>query len=319
MDDDTLPGGVVFPAWRVTPAWAERGMVALIALLGVHEGRFAWGLLGLVLFALLLVAVALVIGFVALRRSRRALAEVSAVVAGGLEPEAEAVAGRPEPRAVGAPPERPAEEAAPVPAQEPEASLEEVPVEAEQPEAAHEPEAEGPSLVPEQVAVEPSVHGPSVATFEPVAPPAPRSGPAEDVLCECGHAKATHYQVTASKWMCLADVTPACQCRRYAAPPSETASLLRSLQHPDEFVRAAAAAELRGRPEATEALLEALDDDSAHVRLEVVKALEDAQADAAVRKALIEVIAQDLSPSVRQEAVRVLATFLARTDSAGAA
>ena len=46
MGDDMSPGGVVFPAGRVTHACADRGMVALVALLGVHEGRFAWALLG---------------------------------------------------------------------------------------------------------------------------------------------------------------------------------------------------------------------------------------------------------------------------------
>src|SRR5438552_15536077 len=92
MDDDTSAGAVVFPAWRVMPAWAGRGMVALVALLGVHEGRFAWGLLGLVALALVLVVVALVVGTRALRRSRRVLEQLSALVAGGFQ-----AAARPEP------------------------------------------------------------------------------------------------------------------------------------------------------------------------------------------------------------------------------
>ncbi|MDP9340739.1 MAG: sister chromatid cohesion protein PDS5, partial [Actinomycetota bacterium] len=84
-------------------------------------------------------------------------------------------------------------------------------------------------------------------------------------------------------------------------------------------VRVVAVFELRGRPEATEALLEALADQSPQVRREAVKALEDAPPDATVRRALIEVIAQDLSPAVRQEAVRVLAAFLGSAGDAGAA
>jgi len=270
----------------VTPAWAERGIVALITLLGVQEGRFAWGLLGLVVLALVLVVVALVMGTRALRRSRRALEQLSALVVGGLqaaEPEPE------EPQAEPSPPEPGTAE--PVAAAEAEPELRPIPEEAEP----EEVEAPTPDQTPE----------PSSAVAPPVAP-------TDDVLCECGHRRDEHFRISVSKWMCLADVVPACTCRQFVPQGNETASLLRSLQHSDEFVRAVAASELRGRPEATGALLDALADDLAHVRLEVVRALEDAPADTAVRRALIDLIAQDPVPAVRQEAVRVLATFLAR-------
>ena len=118
--------------------------------------------------------------------------------------------------------------------------------------------------------------------------------------------------------MCLANVTPACQCRQFLSEASETAHLLQSLRHPDELVRAAAASDLRGRPEATEALLAALGDDSARVRLEAVQALEDAFQDAVVSRALIDVIAQDLVPAVREQGVRVLASVIGRRGRAGA-
>jgi hypothetical protein len=256
-------------------------MVALVALLGVHEGRFAWGLLGLVAFALFLVGVALVVGTLALRRSRRALAQVAALAWGQARPE-------PEPRE----PERGEGELRPIPPP------------------------------PPPMAAEPEVQGPppaAAAAFEPAPPEPPPAGPTDEDLCRCGHARRDHFRINAGTWMCLANVIPACQCRQFVSEGSETAHLLQSLRHPDELVRAAAAADLRGRPEATEALLAALDDDSARVRLEAVRALEDAPQDAAVSRALIDVIAQDLAPAVREQGVRVLASVIGRRGRAGAA
>jgi hypothetical protein len=267
-------------------------MVALVALLGVHEGRFAWGLLGLVAFALFLVGVALVVGTLALRRSRRALAQVAALAWGQARPE-------PEPRE----PERGEGELRPIPPPPP------------PPPMAAEPEIQGPPPAA-AAAFEPA---PPDAVFEPAPPEPPPAAPTDEDLCRCGHARRDHFRITAGTWMCLANVIPACQCRQFVSEGSETAHLLQSLRHPDELVRAAAAADLRGRPEATEALLAALDDDSARVRLEAVRALEDAPQDAAVSRALIDVIAQDLAPAVREQGVRVLASVIGRRGRAGAA
>ncbi|MDP9342804.1 MAG: hypothetical protein M3Q23_12085, partial [Actinomycetota bacterium] len=185
--------------------------MAPIALLGVQEGRFAWGLLGLVLFALVLVAVAVILAVVALRRSRRALSAVSAIVSGGFQPEltAEAIAREP----AAEPPTR-------ILPSEPE--LAPAGEELEAPEA-DEPETERADFS----AAEPGAGEAAAPTFE--APPSsPRGGPAEGILCECGHAKGDHHRLTASKWMCLADVVPACQCRQFVPQRNETASLVRS-------------------------------------------------------------------------------------------
>jgi HEAT repeat protein len=112
--------------------------------------------------------------------------------------------------------------------------------------------------------------------------------------------------------MCLAAVTPACQCRQFRPLRDDTARLLVALRHPDQFVRIGAVARLRGRPEAEEVLLAALGDDSFLVRREAVRALEDVSRPA-VRRALIGIVAEDPSRDVREQAVAVLADFLQRS------
>jgi len=89
----------------------------------------------------------------------------------------------------------------------------------------------------------------------------------------------------------------------------ETSLLLRALRDRDPFVRQRAVAALAGNTEADRALLDALRDEYPMVRREVVRALRRAGRSLAVQ-ALVEVVSQDPSAEVREEAVIVLADFL---------
>jgi HEAT repeats len=104
-------------------------------------------------------------------------------------------------------------------------------------------------------------------------------------------------------------VRPFVESRPPLPSGEETSLLLRALRDRDPFVRQRAVAALAGRTEADLALVDALRDEYPMVRREVVRALRRTGRSLAVQ-ALVEVVSQDPSAEVREEAVIVLADFL---------
>ena len=326
MDEDILPRVVIFPPRRLTAVWAGRGCGDVLRVVAVHEGGFAWTLLGLVILALVLVLVALVMANAALRKARRVDRAVRSLPPVGFPAEAQPAAG-PLTSALSGKEAGPEAGEVPVPLEELE--------EPEPEDVAAEPEQvwedEGGAVAPEEAALEaagpepvpaPPFEAPPPPPFPPPPPPPPeeiepvpvpappRREDRAGLVCECGHARSLHVELTArGTSICLADVTPACTCRRFASVVDDTARLLSLLRHEDQFVRIGAVARLRGRPEADEGLLGALSDRAPLVRVEVVRALGESSRPTA-RRALIEVISQDPSPEVRDAAVSALAALI---------
>ena len=108
----------------------------------------------------------------------------------------------------------------------------------------------------------------------------------------------------------------AAEAEEEARPGDETGVLLQALEDPDPFVRAKALGGLAGRPGTDPALIAALGDDYPMVRREAVRALHLTPSSQAAQ-ALVEVVSNDPSAEVREEAVAVLAELLLRGASEG--
>jgi hypothetical protein len=145
----------------------------------------------------------------------------------------------------------------------------------------------GPPPVEEQVTPPPTAVEP-----EPPGPPTAETPTAETPTAET-----------------LTPIRPFVESRPPLPSGEETSLLLRALDDRDPFVRQRAVAALAGRTEAEGALADALRDEYPMVRREVVRALRRAGRSLAVQ-ALVEVVSQDPSAEVREEAVIVLADFL---------
>src|SRR5207247_2267974 len=87
-----------------------------------------------------------------------------------------------------------------------------IPEPAPEPSPEPEPQAPAPASAVES--------GPEVA-------PAPNGEDVRDRTCQCGHSRSVHAELgPGGGSMCLADVTPACQCRQFTTLQDDTVRIL---------------------------------------------------------------------------------------------